>query len=74
MSERVFDIESEALKLPPEARVRLLEKLLSSLAPPTPAKKAWIVLALKRKEEAVLGTVQMLPGEGIVEGIRAKYS
>ena len=70
----VFDVESEALKLPPEARVRLLEKLMSSLHPTPPAKKVWVEAAFRRREEVSLGKVKMLSGEGVVERIRAKYS
>jgi putative addiction module component (TIGR02574 family) len=73
MSTPVFDVESEALKLPPEARVRLLEKLMSSLQPTPPAKKAWVEAALRRREEVTSGKVQMVSGEGVVERIRAKY-
>ena len=74
MSTPVFDAESEALKLPPAARVRLLEKLMSSLQPIPPAKKAWVEAALRRREEVSSGKVQMVSGEGVVERIRAKYS
>ncbi len=64
MSTPVFDIESEALKLPPEARVRLLEKLMSSLQPTPLAKKAWVEAVLRRREEVTSGKVQMLSGGG----------
>ncbi len=74
MSPHVFDIETEALNLPPEARVRLLEKFMASLEPPAPAKKAWVELAMKRRVEVISGNVQMLAGEGIVDRIKAKYS
>jgi hypothetical protein len=36
MANSTFDLEFEVLNLPPEARVRLLEKLMASLEPPTP--------------------------------------
>jgi putative addiction module component (TIGR02574 family) len=74
MSTPVFNVESEALKLPPEARARLLEKLMSNLQPTPPAKKAWVEAALRRREEVDSGKVQMVSGEGVVERIRAKYS
>ena len=74
MSTPVFDVESEALKRPPEARVRLLQKLMSRLLPTPPAKKAWVAAALKRREEVNSGKVKTVSGEGVVERIRAKYS
>lgn len=74
MSNLTFDLESEVLNLPAEARVRLLEKLMASLEPPTPAKTAWLELARKRREEVLSGKVSLVSGEGLVERIKAKYS
>lgn len=73
MANSSFDIESEALNLPAEARVRLLEKLMASLEPPTPAKKQWLELANKRRADVLSGGVKMISGEGVVDRIRAKY-
>lgn len=74
MSSPAFDLESEVLNLPAESRVRLLEKLMASLEPPTPAKAAWLELARKRREEVLSGKVSLVSGDGLVERIKAKYS
>jgi hypothetical protein len=73
MKPSTLDLETEVLNLPAEARVRLLEKLMLSLEPPTPAKKEWLDLAAKRRQEVLTGKVKMISSEGIVSDIKAKY-
>jgi Putative addiction module component len=74
MATPTFDLESEVLNLPPEARARLIDKLMASLEPEVPAKKSWTELAQKRRSEVLSNNVQLVSGEGLVDRIKAKYS
>lgn len=70
----VHDLEAEALSLPPEDRARLLERLIASFEPRSPAQKAWLDLALRRQDEVRSGKVAMVPGDEALARVRARLS
>lgn len=74
MTTSVHDLEAEVLSLPPEDRARLLERLIASFEPKSPAQKAWMDLALRRQEEVRKGKVAMVPGDEALARVRARLS
>lgn len=72
MSTPVRDLEAEVLGLPPEDRARLLERLIASFEPKSKAQKAWMDLALRRREEVRAGKVAMEPGDEALARVRAR--
>jgi len=71
-SEHVMD---DALSLPVEARVQLVEKLLQSLNLPTQeeVEEAWAKEVDRRIAEDERGEVEMIPGEKVIAELRRKY-
>ena len=71
--ERVID---EALLLPADARVGLVEKIIESLNLPTRQEidKIWAEEAEKRIQQIDQGEVDLIPGEDVFSKIRNKYS
>ncbi len=65
----------EALSLPAEARLDLIEKLLASLNLPTQAtiNRLWAEEAERRVAEIERGKAKLIPGEKVFERIRKKY-
>ncbi len=60
------DIESQALTLTADARADLVERLTNSLVADnnqTPARRAWLALARKRRDEIRSGAVRGIPGD-----------
>jgi putative addiction module component (TIGR02574 family) len=72
VAKKVFD---EALSLPVDARVHLIEKLLASLNLPTEAEidRLWAEEAERRIVQVDKGEVKLRPGERVFSGIRRKY-
>ena len=72
VAKKVFD---EALSLPAEARVSLVEKLLTSLNLPTQPEieRLWAEEAEKRIAQIDKGEVKLVPGETVFSGIRKKH-
>jgi len=72
VADKVFD---EALSLPADARLNLVEKLLTSLNLPTQAEIArlWAEEAERRVAEIDRGEVTLIPGEKVFEKIREKH-
>ena len=72
IADRVFE---EALSLPADARVTLVEKLLASLNLPTQAEieRLWAEEAERRVSQIDKGEVELVPGEDVFEKIRKKY-
>ena len=70
--DRVFD---EALSLPADARISLVEKLLMSLNLPIQAEidHLWAEEAERRVAETDRGEVQLIPGEKVLDKIRQKH-
>ncbi len=70
----VHDLEAEVLSLPPEDRARLLERLIASFEPQSPAQRAWLELALSRQAEAKSGKVAMVPGDEALSRARNRLA
>lgn len=72
VADKVYD---EALSLPADARIGLVEKLLSSLNLPTQNEidRAWAEEAERRVDQIDRGKVKLIPGEKVFERIRQKY-
>jgi len=67
---------NEAMSLPADARIGLVEKLLSSLNIPTSTEidHLWTEEAERRVQEIDNGTVELIPGEEVFRKIRTKYN
>lgn len=65
----------EALSLPADLRLSLVEKLLTSLNLPIDAEidRLWAEEAERRVSQIEAGEMKMLPGEEVFSKIRAKY-
>ena len=72
VADKVFD---EALSLPADARLGLVDRLLSSLNLPTQPEidRLWAEEAERRVAELDSGEVQSIPGEEVFERLRRKY-
>jgi putative addiction module component (TIGR02574 family) len=72
VANKVFN---EALSLPAETRVNLVEKLLTSLNLPTQPEidRLWAEEAEKRITQIDKGEVKLVPGEKVFSNIRKKY-
>ena len=70
----VQDLAAEVLGLPPEDRARMLELLLASFEPKSKAQKAWMDLALRRREEVQSGKVSMVPGDEALARVRSRIA
>ena len=59
------EIESQALELPANDRAELAERLAGSLSndETSPSRRAWLKLALQRRDEIRSGAVTGIPGE-----------
>ncbi len=71
-ADKVFD---DALALPSDARVMLVEKLLKSLNLPTQAEidSLWAEEAERRVSQIDRGEVKLISGEEVFAKIRQKY-
>jgi putative addiction module component (TIGR02574 family) len=67
------DLEKEALKLSPDERARLAQKLLLSLdeLSETEVEEAWLVEAQRRARQIDRGEVQPTPSEEVMRKARA---
>ncbi len=74
MTTPAHDLAAEVLDLPAEDRARMLELLIASFEPKSAAQKAWMNLALRRREEVRSGRVAMLPGDEALARVRAKLA
>jgi putative addiction module component (TIGR02574 family) len=74
MPTRVEDLAAEALGLPPEDRAKLVERLLESFEPRSPAQAAWLQLARARRDEVRAGKVAMGRGDEALARVRARIS
>ena len=72
MSTPVHDLEAEVLRLPPEDRACLLERLIASFEPQSGAQREWLALATRRQAEAKSGAVAMVPGDEALARVRAR--
>ena len=72
-ADRVVD---EALELPADARIGLVDRILESLNLPTRADidKMWAEEAERRIAEIERGEVKLIPGEEVFAKIRRQYA
>jgi len=72
IAKKVID---EVLQLPADARVRLVEQLLTSLNLPTQPEvdRLWAKEAERRIAEISKGKVKLLPGAKVFSDLRRKY-
>ncbi len=73
MGDSASKLAAKALKLPPEQRARLAQRLISSLdqAAEPESEEIWIREAERRLEELESGTVESIPAERVVEEARS---
>ena len=74
MTTPAHDLAAEVLDLPAEERARILELLIASFEPKSNAQKAWMNLALRRKEEVRTGKAAMVPGDEALARVRARIA
>ncbi len=72
IANKVFE---EALSLPSDERVSLVEKLLTSLNLPIQAEidRLWVEEAERRVSQIERGDVELIPGDEVFAKIRGKY-
>jgi putative addiction module component (TIGR02574 family) len=70
----VEDLAAQALDLPPEDRAKLIERLLESFEPRSPAQTAWLQLARSRRDQVLSGQVSMVPGDEALARIRTRLT
>ena len=75
MATIVEKICNEALFLPADARISLIERFLKSLNLPTQVDidNLWAEEAERRITEIERGEIKLIPGEQVFENIRRKY-
>lgn len=74
MSVPVEDLAAQALSLPPEDRAKLVERLIASFEPKSPAQAAWLKMANSRREDVRAAKVAMVPGEEALARVRARLA
>jgi hypothetical protein len=74
MTTPAHDLAAEVLDLPAEERARILELLIASFEPKSNAQKAWMNLALLRREQVRSGKVTMVPGDEALARVRARIA
>ena len=72
MSITIETLEAEVLKLAPSERSRLLERLILSLDADAEVEDAWAREADRREAELDSGTVAAIPGDQMMERLRAR--
>jgi putative addiction module component (TIGR02574 family) len=75
MATTVDKICNEAMFLPADARIGLIERLLNSLNLPTQTDidQLWAEEAERRITEIECGNAKLIPGEQVFANIRRKY-
>jgi hypothetical protein len=74
MPPEVQELAAEVLGLPAQDRAKILELLLSSFEPTPDSEKAWMSLALKRREQVRSGEVAMASGTEAMSRVRARIA
>jgi putative addiction module component (TIGR02574 family) len=74
MSMPVEDLAAQALSLPPEDRAKLVERLIASFEPKSPAQAAWLKVANSRREDVRSGKVAMVAGDDALARVRGRIS
>ena len=74
MTTPAHDLAAEVLELPAEERARILQLLIASFEPKSNAQKAWMNLALHRREEVRGEKVAMVPGDEALARVKARIA
>ena len=74
MTTPTHDLAAEVLDLRAEERARILELLIASFEPKSNAQRAWMNLALRRREEVRSGKVAMIPGDEALARVKARIA
>lgn len=72
MSTPLQDLEAEVLGLPDQDRARILERLIASFEPRSPAEQAWVSEARRRRQDVKDGKIAMVPGNEALARVRAR--
>ncbi len=72
MTTTIETLEAEVLKLAPSERSRLLERLIISLDEDAEVEEAWAKEADRRQAELDSGAVKAVPGDQMMERLRAR--
>lgn len=72
MSLPVEDLAAQALRLPPEDRAKLVERLIASFEPRSPAQSAWLAVAQARRADVQAGKAALVPGDEAIARVRAR--
>jgi hypothetical protein len=68
------DLEAQALSLQAEDRARLLERLIASFEPRSPAQMAWLQLTQRRRDDVRAGRAAMAPGDEALARVKARLA
>ena len=66
----IDQLMQEALSLPKDLRLQLVEKLLDSLEVDETVQSEWLIEAQKRRDDILNGSVQPIPGEEALAKVR----
>jgi hypothetical protein len=67
------NLQAEVLRLPPQDRAHLLDRLIASLDIDTQAEEAWDLLADQREQEMEAGAVQPVPLDVAIARLEARF-
>ncbi len=70
MASTLTELEALALRLTPEERAELADRLIASLSPNAAIEEAWSVEAQRRLAELEAGTVLAVPVEAAIKRAR----
>ena len=73
MSTTLEALQAEVLRLSPNDRARLLDRLIASIDVDTEAEAAWDALADQREGEIDTGAVQPVPIEVAIARLEARF-
>ncbi len=74
MASTIDDLAALALGLPAEDRAKLVERLIASFEPKSPAQVAWLELARSRRDAVEAGAIEPVPVDEALGRIRAKLT
>lgn len=70
----LHELEAQVLRLAPQDRAHLLERLIQSFEPDTELERAWVAEALRREAEVTEGLSRMVAGREALERARASIA
>jgi putative addiction module component (TIGR02574 family) len=73
MSASLEAVEAEALRLSPNERAKLVERLIASLDADPAVEEAWATEVERRLAEIDAGTASILPGPETIAKLKAEF-